>query len=125
MQFYQNFFLTIPLNSSLDSEVAFTAAQDLAERAVKCDVRSDDVQSALGLVLSVSGQTSEALHALQRAVVLNPNNAHGRMHFAMAMMHPDSERSADALLQIRTAMLFSPADPYTWVFHGVACVACM
>lgn len=91
-----------------------------ARSAIGIDDREESAHMALGVLLAMTGEETEAMSCIKTAKALNPNNA--SCHHAMAMVclfqkSPDAARIEESA---RAAIKLSPRDPRVFYlsFHG-------
>lgn len=88
-----------------------------ASKAIELDDRLEDGHVALGSLLTLMRQETQAKDSLGRAYALNDNNPvmyHARTMFYLYQVEPDThamEKSA------QTALALNPKDPLAWAFH--------
>ncbi|SDE56433.1 adenylate/guanylate cyclase [Ruegeria marina] len=96
---------------SADPPSEIQASIASVRRALELDDRHEVAYLVLGVLLAISGDPSDGMAAVKRALALNPNNA--QCHYAMCMVtlfDPDTDgelmlRSAEAAIKL------SPKDP--------------
>lgn len=85
------------------------SATQAASRAIELDNQDPQAHAALGYLYRFTGDAERAISNLERAVVLNPNDARIRLELAHTL---DWFRMHDrALPQIEMALKLSPRDP--------------
>jgi len=71
----------------------------------------------------LAGERALGLRAIDRAIALNPNSAHG--WGTKAWVEALSNRSAPAIEAARRAIRLSPLDPIRYLFEGALALACV
>ena len=91
-------------------------AEEIARDAIAATHDLAEGHYALSCALFWQGRVSEALHAINRCVELNPHFADG--HLVRSQLLTCLGRFDEALPQARLALDLSPSDPLRWAFLG-------
>jgi len=89
-----------------DPEVALKSADDLIQKAMKRNSRSNVVNMIYGIIKLYQGQHAEAVSAVEKAISLNPNHADSYAMLAFILNY--SGMPEKSLEVIRTAMNLNP-----------------
>jgi tetratricopeptide (TPR) repeat protein len=110
------------LNAWVDHPAAaLKAAAAEAARGIRYDANEPYLRSALGLALSLGGQTAEGLRECERAVRLSPADVEHAAFHAAALFY-DGQPDA-AFKRFDEAETLSPGYPPTTLFRGDALLA--
>jgi DNA-binding SARP family transcriptional activator len=102
---------------------ATAQAHRLAAQALECDERDPAAHWAFGRALWLQGRRDEGLGALDTAVDLSPNFAHG--HYMRAFVHAQAGDALRALDDTDHARALSPFDPLAFGMLGTRAMALM
>lgn len=106
-----------------ERDAAVEQAYRLASQALSCDERDPAAHWAHGRALWLQGQQSPGLAALDAAIDLSPNFAHG--HYGLAFIHSQSGDPQRALDEAACSRALSPFDPLTFGILGSRAMALM
>lgn len=106
-----------------EREVAVEQAYRLAAQALRCDERDPAAHWAHGRALWLQGRQAPGLAALDAAVDLSPNFAHG--HYGLAFVHAQSGDAQRALAEAERSRELSPFDPLAFGMFGARAMALM
>lgn len=95
------------VTKKLDATVEFQSAVDAAR-----------IWQQKGTQLANLGKYTEALHYLNQALVIHPDNAAALVMRAIVSIH--LERYEEALANCDRALTINPNDKQAWLFRGVA-----
>ena len=96
-----------------DPDAALTKANDLIQKAIKRNSRSNIVFMAYGLIRVYQGQHAEAVSALEKAISLNPNHADSHAMLAFILNYSGMpEKSSEV---IKTAINLNPLHSYMYL----------
>jgi DNA-binding SARP family transcriptional activator/TolB-like protein len=98
-------------------------AHRFAAQALECDERDPAAHWAFGRALWLQGRHGEGLGALDTAVELSPNFAHG--HYMRAFVNAQAGDAPRALADADHARALSPFDPLAFGMLGTRAVALM
>lgn len=96
-------------------------ALETAGRSVLVDDHNPAAHWAMGRALWLSGEVSEAVHALEQCVQLSPNFALG--HYTLAFVHSQAGDPATAIASSDHSRLLSPCDPLLFGMLGSRALA--
>lgn len=102
---------------------AIDQAYRLAAQALQCDALDPTAHWALGRALWLQDRRDEGLAALDTAVDLSPNFAHG--HYGLAFVHSQSGDPLRALDEADRSRALSPYDPLGFGMLGSRAMALM
>lgn len=106
-----------------DRDAAVEQAYRLASQALLCDERDPAAHWAHGRALWLQGRQAPGLAALDAAVELSPNFAHG--HYGLAFVHAQSGDAERALVEAERSRELSPFDPLAFGMFGARAMALM
>jgi len=116
----RSFWATVASGRSTDPASEIREGIASARRAVEIDDREETAYVALGVLLAMTGDETQAMSCIETAQALNPNNASCR--FAMAMVclfqrQPDAARMKESAC---AAIRLNPRDPRVFLYHYLA-----
>lgn len=91
-----------------------------AHKAIAIDDREENAHAALGVLLAIASEESEAMSSVERAQALNPNNAFCRYAMAMVCMFQKQPDAARLETSARAAVRLSPRDPTVFMYQYMA-----